>query len=237
MSISYFLWWIKYRGKAVIPRIWSLFWWKNTIKNYFGLRDLVFFIFHGFKAWERWDVYSGVATYFLKISYWMSNNTMGIPSSFLENTSSDPEENNLFYNSRKQEWMKIINKIRFSFFYVNFIVNDYFSWMINSNEDKKNCLRWARKKFWYMQEFLTDDWWNSMYTPESFMYTTKLTTDEKDSSTFTCTVDVIHKNTKEVVNNVPPEIICPHLKLLEDLKDQYIEGLDLFKQYYLDLWD
>lgn len=247
MSLSCILWWLRYRFKPALPHLDSSYWWRDTL--IYNPKNFFFRLRYGFDRWARWGIDTYLTDQFLKISYWMGQHTHGRPCDIL----SDGETHEYTYDDKGEcsqadkdyderalkAWANTIRKIRFSHFYMKFIQEDEFGWMIENREDRKNAFLWARKKYWYVREFITWRWWLQMYTTESLRYDSKMNFSEIDPETMlgSITFTDTDKKTGMVVEDLPLEVKYPHHKLAGELKPQFEEGLNLFRKYYQNLWD
>jgi hypothetical protein len=245
--MSYFSWWYKNRflGTGMIPRFWNLFWWKNSF--WYGIRRFFFFIVNQYPIWAQWEIPSYLSTIFLKATAWMlPDGTSGFPGleRMLEDgiPESSPyikERDDARMEKAVAKWKEIIHKIRFAHFYMEFIQDDQFGWMIHNSKDREYCRRWAIKKYPHVKEFLTEEFFNTMYTDESLRYESNMNfvplSDGPGGSRIEFT-DTL-KETGEVIKDLPIETSYPHLKITKDMEPQFNEGMDLFRKWYQALWD
>jgi len=224
MNIKYFKWWFKYIFIGS-PILFSSYWFKNTF--IYKPREFVFKLIYGIPKEAYWGLSSYISEVYLKGSYHMNKHLSGYPANLSEQEKFDPDTD----DSNFEKWKEILQKIRFSHFYYVFIMNESFSWMINNVEQRNFCKDWARKKYFYVAEFLTDEYWETMFTDKSLDYETTMDYNSDQVEFIT-----INKITKEVVD-ISYDEQYPYNKVIKDMLPKYDEGMELFKKYYLNLWD
>jgi hypothetical protein len=236
---SYFRWWTRYRLSLFRP---FRGWWLK--ERWYDLKNLIHFLKHGITERDTWNIYSMLTTKFLKASHWLAQpgNGHGYPAG-LEGSqtvaSIDPTayDNDATPSPEFLQWKEILHKMRFAHFYIQFIEEDEFSWMINSRKDRKNCYKWARKHYKYLSDFLTWRFFLQMYTNESFKYTTKMLFIEEPGKDYgEIKFEDSLTATGEVVD-LPIGIKYPHVEIAKKQFPEYEEGMELFKKYYKSLWD
>lgn len=227
-AISYFLWYLKYRIR--LSNIFTKFWWKD---RFYNIKDSFFYLKYKIPKYTIWGISPYISEQILKTLWWMGKETHGYPNDFADLPEIEAS----------RIWSEIIHKIRFAHFYVNFIIEDPFGWMIESVEDRTNCLTWAKKKFWYAEDFLTAEFFENMFTNESLKYTLNMNFHEKEKADPVCpkgtkfiTIETIEKATGKVVE-IDSSITHPARKIEQDLLLEYEEGMNLFSKYYQNLWD
>lgn len=214
----------------------------STIKQFF----VRVFKDHGISLEEKYSCDFYIATYVLKCLYWISKKTCGYP--FLAGIKKDVnaiEEKENYYNDEDEydseksykNWHEILNKIRFAFFYANFIEIDEFSYIIDSKEERDYCYRWAQKKYWYAADFLTKDFFEKAYNDASLNFEIKTKFIEtEDKNLLELDVKTLDKETKKEVNPSFEEKF-PLAKMQKELLPQYEEGMKLFVKYFQSLGD
>lgn len=139
------------------------------------------------------------------------------------------------------KWKEIIHKIRFAHFYMQFIQEDEFSWMIDTPQERVYARHWALRKYSYVKEFLTEEFFNTMYDDESLKYESKMHSepceDENHEGMGQLIFTDLNKETGEVVKDLPFETKYPNYRIMKELKPQFEEGMDLWRKWYQSLWD
>ncbi len=243
---SYFAWWFKCRVQG---KFWfhpfSASWWKDAV--WYNIKNFFFFIVYKYPRWAQWSIPGHLSDTFLKATAWMLPDGLhsypgvenvledGIPD-FVDGmpVEYDEERNNKAF----AKWKEIIHKMRFAHFYMQFIQEDEFGWMINNVQEREYARRWALKKYAHVKEFLTEEYFNSMYTDESLKYASKMDMDkEVEGGGHQIIFIDTNKETGEVVKDLPFETKYPHYKMAKEMEPQFKEGMDLWRKWYQSLWD
>lgn len=188
-------------------------------------------ISHGISTSEIYNPDYAIAEYALKVLHWMSKGTSGVPSNIYDENNENEEES-------WKKWSEIINRIRFSFFYFLFIQDDRLGYKISKPEDKEFCRKWSCKKYWYVKDFLTKEFFEEAYPDEMFNYDSKIVTEEVKDRTDVVGIKIItfDKRTNQQVD-VSSEVTNSIYKMEIEKRSQYEEGLQLFAKYFGSLWD
>jgi len=235
-KIGYILWNIRRIYQDMIPlRDWRVL-----------FHRIAFHLKYGFSKLLTWNIPRHLSEEFLKVSYWMEDKIDVYPASLSQEFSLKTVysmislplyQDDYAPNVYLRLWKSFIYKMRFAHFYLNYIENDNFSHLINSKSDKDYCKKWAKKKYWYLSDFLTDEWWDKFFPEEKIKYEFKwdyIPVDETKED-FMLDFYLMDKKTKEIIKPVP-EWYKTNAKMCKEYSPQYEEGLNLFKKYYLSLW-
>ena len=228
-TIDYLKWRLKVIKNSVsFRKLW------NDIKDF--PKDFSFKLRHGIDRWEWWGPNTSIATHALK-TLWGMRNPQGYPVKLMKDEEWGEDLSDDVDKEYSKRWKDIIHSIRFAFFYYNFIDEEPFSWMIDSPEDREYCCAWAVKKYWYAADFLTKEFFEQMYPDSIFRYKSKMVTlPSEDGLTQQITFKTIDKSTGEEVH-IPHNEQYPHHAIAEQLRPDFDKGLQLFKDYFLSLWD
>lgn len=240
---KYYKWRIKIFFKDHNFNIFSKFFYENIVDEftYFFRR---FFKDHGMSSEEKWSCDFCIATYSLKCLYWLNKKTYGYPfAAAIKKDGNAVEENDTEYDTEYDDkkshdnWHEIIHKIRFALFYTTFINADMFSYIIDSKEEREFCYKWAQKKYWYVTDFLTKEFFEKAYNDASLNFEIKTKFIEtEDKNLLELDVKTLDKETKKEVNPSFEEKF-PLVKMQKELLPQYEEGIKLFAKYFHNLWD
>ena len=241
--MSFFSWWLNYRFR--VPRFWRPCWWKDAF--WYNVRRFFFFIFNRRPLWSDWEVPAYLTDQFLKATAWMEEGIHGypgdeamledgIPEHIVEGEYDETRSNRAF-----AKWKEIIHKMRFAHFYMSFIEDDKFGWMIDNVGERKHCRQWALRKYPYIKEFLTEEYFNTMYDDESLKYSVEMVfgppAPGKESSKVITFVERVKATGEVVEGGAPSEVLYPHWRIAKELEPQFNEGMDLFRKWYQALWD
>ena len=226
MSKSYFSWWWK---NIFYPKVkfWNVYFWRNLFD---GCEDFLYRLSHdGNRNYDQWELSAALAKRYLQISRSFTEDPMGHPIDLEKEREGGDDY---------QAWKSILTKIRFSMFIHLFIHDDLFGHLIDSPSDRKHCSSWARKKYPYISDLLSDSYFEMMYPDSSLKWKLKLKfgskTSEDNPKLSQLTFSYKNKETGEVVprEEAPPEAKFNFFDLYEVYKAQYREGLDLMSKYW-----
>ena len=183
---------------------------------------------------------------FLKATDWLEEGSHGYPGmlAMLDDGIADDEPYDEARDDPREKlavakWKEIIHKIRFAHFYMAFIQEDEFFWMIDDVKDREYARRWALKKYKYVKEFLTEEFFNTMYDDESLKYETKMDMIDVPGKDYgQIKFHTIYKPTGEdLEERVSSDVTHPQWRIAKELKPQFDEGMELWKRWYQALWD
>jgi len=203
---------------------------KDRLKNRFN--SFVFKYKYGISGNDIWNPNDAIAKYTLK-TLWFMQNPKGYPCSLITSETGND------FELHSQQWQKIIHDIRFAFFYFLFIYNDLLSDKITTPEEKNYCRRWAQRKYWYVRDFLTKEFFDERYLDYIFDYEikTEQNPSKNQNGIDEIKIKMVHKKTGEELSyEKTKELLLPEEHMVEKYHKDFETGLEYFKKYFIDLW-
>lgn len=233
--LEYYKWRLK-RLKNSLPRLTSHYFWKDIF--YYNPKEFIFKLRYGIAKWETWNPDTGIAHHILK-TLWFMRDPQGYPVSLIKEEPYCEISAEVSDDYGKQ-WNSIIKTIRFSFFYYLFISDNLLRYEMDSAKEKEYCRTFAKKKYWYVRDFLTKEFFDEMYPDYIFDYDLKMGSkpceDKKGYSELT--IATIRKDTgEEIKDETIKGSLSPERAVAEKYKATYEKGFDYFKKYFRNLWD
>ena len=212
--MSYLRWWLKYRIPAIKFEVASFLKRpKRHLKNLF-----TFLTNDGVRSSDCWSTCYALSLKFLRMTYEFTRYSIGWPSSI-----PTPEA-----------WAAIVTEMRFAHFWIVWEEFDA-SWMVESIEELSHAYRWMKKKYFWIAEFITLDFWKKWNTEQygwALESTLRPIEGSKNSS-----IEFSWRNRKtgETVTEKPSVLNTDELRA--SLQERADKGWELFSKYYKDLWD
>jgi hypothetical protein len=232
IDIGFIKWWMK---NFFYPRkFFRAYFWKDVY--HYGIRSQIHAWTNGGVHFRHyWSPSTVCSEMYLKITRNYIKNCRGTSVDFFK---EDPSSNSGFDDSEQGSidarllQRKTFRKVRFAHFFTLFIQDDKFSYYINNEEERRYCFLWARKKYWWANDFITWKWWCQMYTDESIHVGTKMTWVKiPDSENYTLETDTTDRRTGESIDeNLDAEY--PHLVLSRKYQADFEEGMRLYAKHY-----
>lgn len=230
---DYIKWYFKYfiKQKYLHSRFFSII--SEKMYSFF------YKINNGFERHDRLAPHYKTSSDFLKLTYWLvpalkeKSARVGIPYSIFVDKETQKE---LPFDKAVELYISVIEKVRFAHFYLLYIEDEQFGYLINDRTERKAAFVHLLKKHPYLKDLMTWKLFLSMYTNESLKYTIKMTSEKMDNGHYSCDFFTINKKTKEVVD-LPREITNPEEKVAKDLLYKYEEGIKLYFEHYRSFGD